>query len=146
MNRHHEDLTNQFQLIINGRSQLNESLKTIESQLENDDNVPCIAAIYQWQTETIRLVENVAATVRRDQTTGRTPPMSTKSRTPENTERQRTSTTSAFKRMSSTRFICANGQSAEFMSDAEISTKNIYSEPGASYNYSTSVEVTKYSE
>ena len=62
MNKHHEDLIKQFQLLIDSRNQIHESLKTIESQADNDENIPCIVDIYRWETETIRLVRNAAAT------------------------------------------------------------------------------------
>jgi cell division protein FtsB len=61
MNKHHDELAQQFQSLTDARNELKQSINATESTSENNKEVPCIAEIDHWEQEIIQRIRNIAA-------------------------------------------------------------------------------------
>ncbi len=64
MNKHHEELVQQFQLVVDVRNELKELLDITESTSKNDKDIPCIVEIDLWEQKIIDRIRNIAAKAR----------------------------------------------------------------------------------
>jgi cell division protein FtsB len=66
MNKHHDELAQQFQLLMDVRNQVKQSLDISQSASLNGKQVSCLIEIDEWERETIQRIQQVAANARKN--------------------------------------------------------------------------------
>jgi cell division protein FtsB len=64
MNKHHEELAQQFQLLTDVRNELKQSLDIATSTSKNSKTAPCIVEIDRWEQEIVQRIREIAAKAR----------------------------------------------------------------------------------
>jgi len=64
MNKHHDELIIQFELLIRAQNELKESFTVVESTWRTNKELPYLTAINQWEQEVINRVQQIAAKAR----------------------------------------------------------------------------------
>jgi len=66
MNKHHSELIQQFQQLMDVRNELKESLDTAKITSRNENKLPCFIEIDRWERKTIERIRDIARKVRTD--------------------------------------------------------------------------------
>jgi len=66
MNKHHDELAQQFQLLMDVRNQVKQSLDISRSGSLNGKQVSCLIEIDKWEREIIQRIQQVAANARKN--------------------------------------------------------------------------------
>jgi chromosome segregation ATPase len=64
MNKHHGELIQQFQQLMDIRNELKESLDTAKITSKNENKLPCLIEVDQWERKTIEYIREIARKVR----------------------------------------------------------------------------------
>jgi hypothetical protein len=64
MNKHHDELVQQFQLLMDVRNEVKQSLEITRLTSSNGKQVPCLIEIDEWEQETIQRIQQIATKVR----------------------------------------------------------------------------------
>ncbi len=64
MNKHHDELIIQFELLIRAQNELKESFTVVESTWQTNKELPYLTAINQWEQEIINRVQQIATKAR----------------------------------------------------------------------------------
>ncbi len=64
MNKHHDELVHQFQLLTDIRNELKQSLDGSESTSKNNKEVVCIVEIDRWERESVQRIQDIARKAR----------------------------------------------------------------------------------
>ena len=64
MTKHHDELVQQFQLLMDIRNEIKESLETTKSTSSNGERISCLDEIDRWETEIIQRLQQIAAKAR----------------------------------------------------------------------------------
>jgi hypothetical protein len=66
MTQHHEELAQQFQLLMDVRNEIKQSLDIPSSTSTNRKQVPCLIEIDEWEREIIQRIQKIAANARQN--------------------------------------------------------------------------------
>jgi len=64
MNKHHDELSQRFQLLMDVRNEIKQSLDITRSVSSNGKQVPCLIEIDKWEREMIQRIQQIAAKAR----------------------------------------------------------------------------------
>jgi len=64
MNKHHGELIQQFQQLMDIRNELKESLDTAKTTSQNENRLPCLTEVDRWERKTIERIRAIARKVR----------------------------------------------------------------------------------
>jgi TolA-binding protein len=64
MTKHHDELIQQFQLLMNVRNEVKESMETKESTSPNGKRITCLDEIDRWEATIIQCIQQIAAKAR----------------------------------------------------------------------------------
>ncbi|CAF1368262.1 unnamed protein product [Adineta steineri] len=64
MNKHHDELVQQFQSIMNIRNEIKESLNISELLSKNENQISCLVKINEWEQEMIQHIQEIATKIR----------------------------------------------------------------------------------
>ncbi|CAF1530519.1 unnamed protein product, partial [Adineta steineri] len=60
MNRHHDELLQQFQMLMDMRNELKESIDIAETKSKHENKLPCFNEINEWEQEMIKHIQAIA--------------------------------------------------------------------------------------
>ncbi|CAF1069051.1 unnamed protein product [Adineta steineri] len=60
MNRHHDELVQQFQLLTDMRNELKESIDIAETKSKHENKLPCFNEVNEWEQEMIKHIQAIA--------------------------------------------------------------------------------------
>lgn len=66
MNKHHDELLQHFQQLMDIRNELKESLDITETTTQYENELPCLIEINQWERKTIERIQEIAKKLRTD--------------------------------------------------------------------------------
>ena len=66
MNKHHDELLQHFQQLMDIRNELKESLDITETRTQYENELPCLIEINQWERNTIERIQEMAKQLRTD--------------------------------------------------------------------------------